>query len=77
LSGCHISKKIWFWPSLFQIELVANISELTTTNKPPVKAPPKEEKKEEPPKPEKKTPPPQPEPPTPDPRRIERTSEAG
>jgi hypothetical protein len=52
------------------VELVANISELTTTNKPPVKAPPKEEKKEEPPKPEKKTPPPQPEPPTPDPKEL-------
>ena len=52
------------------IEMVANISELTTTNKPPVKAPPKEEKKEEPPKPEKKTPPPQVEPPVPDQNKL-------
>lgn len=54
------------------VELVTNISELTTTNKPPVEAPPKEDKKEEPPKPEpeKKTPPPQPEPPAPDPAEL-------
>ena len=44
------------------VEIVANISELTSTNKPPVKAPPKEDpkkepppKKEEPPKPPTKT----------------------
>ncbi len=50
------------------VEIVSNISELTTTNKPPVKAPPKEEKKpdEPPPKkeePKKPTPPAQPPPP--------------
>ncbi len=43
------------------VEIVSNISELTTTNKPPVKTPPKEEKKEEPPPPKKEEakPPPQ------------------
>jgi outer membrane biosynthesis protein TonB len=40
------------------VEMVANIGELTTTNKPPVKAPPKEEKKEEPPPPKKEETPP-------------------
>jgi outer membrane biosynthesis protein TonB len=32
------------------VELIANVGELTTSNKPPVVAPPKPEKKEEPPK---------------------------
>jgi len=43
------------------VEIVSNISELTTTNKPPVKAPEKPEKKPDqpPPKPEEKKPPPQ------------------
>lgn len=43
------------------VELIANVSELTTSNKPPVKAPPTPEKKEEPPKQvEQKKPPPEP-----------------
>lgn len=50
------------------VELVSNISELTTTNKPPVKAPPKEEKKPDEPPPKKeetKKPPPPADPPPP------------
>lgn len=43
------------------IDMVADISDMTTTNKPPVKAPkPKEEKKEEPPPPKKEPPKPLP-----------------
>lgn len=50
------------------IDLVADISELTTTNKPAVKAKPVEEPKEEPPKPTPEPPKPEPqkEPPKPD-----------
>ena len=57
------------------VDMVADISELTSTNKPPVKAPEPKEKKEEPPPPKKEppkptppksTPPPQPEPPPPE-----------
>ena len=47
------------------VELVTNISEITTTNKPPVKTPPKEDPKPEPPKPAEKKPPPTPTPPPP------------
>lgn len=50
------------------VELIANVSELTATNKPPVKAPPTPEKKEEPPKQvEQKKPPPEPKKSTPPP----------
>jgi outer membrane biosynthesis protein TonB len=51
------------------VDLVADISELTTTNKPPVKAPPKEEpKKDDPPPKAKEKPQPQKEPPKPPPQ---------